>query len=212
MRMTLKENTYEPIPKGTYQFTVKDCKEQKKKNSTDVFISWTFQVSEDTEYNERLVSFATPVNSLTAKYKEFLIACGVPEDINWKEEFDIETSEFLGKEFIGTVKIDKTTSGTPINKFESFKSLEEYQQEIEKARAKFSLNASAKASVTKKTEEVSKDDSSESSEQTEEVKDEPHVAAKPAEKLGKPVTVRLKADKPAGSVPKSSGKSFEFPE
>ena len=193
MKVALKESNYDPLPEGVYRLIVMDCTRQTNKSNKEEFNSWKLQVNEDSEFNEKTISFASNLESINAQYASFLKACGLPiDDLNLKEGIEIETNDFIGSELFAEVKIANNTMGKPANKFVWFKSIDEYQKQIQQASQKFARPA-AKSAVTVQ--------------QSEEEEAAPNSATEQVNLVTKPVTKPVTTT----SAPVASGKKLDFP-
>jgi len=203
MKVTLKESNFEPLPDGVYRLIVMDCTRQKKKDSSEEFNSWKLQVNEDSEFNERTISLATNPETINAQYASFLKACGLPtDDLNLKEGIEIDTNDFIGCELFAEVKVGTNSRGGSVNKFVWFKSIEEYQKQIEQASQKFTRPAKSAAPAAQQPAAATPAPAAQ------------QPAAAPAAPAAEETTV-----KPAGpvrpnakpTVPVTTGKKLDFP-
>jgi len=125
---------FEPLPDGVYFFLVKDCNVRQNKDNGEEFYSWSLEVTTEGDYTGKVISFGTPINygPKSGAYK-FFRALGLAEIE--ESEAELDTDDFIGKEFVGKVIVKENKNGDATNKFETFLSLDEYEKSRTMTRA-----------------------------------------------------------------------------
>ncbi len=120
---------FEPIAEGTYLFLLKSCKPQENKSTGDTFLIWELEIQDDDpNFQGKSVNFLMGLKfgEKSMAYK-FFRAAGIQE---LDQDVDFDPNAFIGQQVYGEVIIETPAGKSPLNKFKTFWSVEEFQKQI----------------------------------------------------------------------------------
>lgn len=144
-----------PLPNGTYRLKLTKCVEKDSK-AGDKYLRWTSEVVDTYkggEPGEDLTGFEFGHNTNSdclkqSAYHALLTACGMPDQ---EGDFDIDTDDFLGLEYVGEVTVKATTYGQDANFVKKVWSVDDYTKETSKSASAGKKVMPVKAGAVKPT-------------------------------------------------------------